>query len=103
MPAAPSRQGTVDELFYDPRHPYTLGLLQLDAAMSRARHDRLNPINGTPPNIEHLPSGCAFHPRCAFRFERCFVDVPQLVEFGEGSRKKACHYSGKLVAEENAA
>jgi oligopeptide transport system ATP-binding protein len=94
--------GTVDQLFYDPRHPYTLGLLNSTPHVE-VKTERLNSITGAPPNLEHLPRGCAFHPRCAFRFERCFSDVPQLLEFGEGDRKKACHYARSLVAEENAA
>jgi oligopeptide transport system ATP-binding protein len=94
-------KGTVDELFYDPRHPYTLGLLTSTPHVEeRAR--RLNPITGSPPNIEHLPRGCTFHPRCAFRFERCFAEVPQLREFEPG-RSKACHFEGKLAYEENVA
>ncbi|MEO7222643.1 MAG: oligopeptide/dipeptide ABC transporter ATP-binding protein [Devosia sp.] len=91
-------QGTVDELFYDPRHPYTLGLLTSTPHIEQ-RSRRLNPITGSPPNIEHLPRGCSFHPRCAFRFERCFAEVPALREFEPG-RSKACHYEGKLVFEE---
>jgi oligopeptide transport system ATP-binding protein len=94
-------KGTVDELFYDPRHPYTLGLLTSTPHVEE-RSRRLNPISGSPPNIEHLPRGCTFHPRCAFRFERCFAETPQLREFEPG-RAKACHYEGKLVFEENVA
>src|SRR3569623_184098 len=94
--------GTVDQLFYDPRHPYTLGLLNSTPNVEE-KTERLNSITGSPPNLEHLPRGCSFHPRCAFRFERCFSDVPQLLEFGEGDRKKACHYARSLVAEETAA
>jgi oligopeptide transport system ATP-binding protein len=91
-------QGTVDELFYDPRHPYTLGLLTSTPHVEQ-RSRRLNPITGSPPNIEHLPRGCTFHPRCAFRFERCFAETPLLREFEPG-RTKTCHYEGKLVFEE---
>jgi len=94
--------GAVDELFYDPRHPYTLGLLNSTPNVEE-KTERLNSISGSPPNLEHLPRGCAFHPRCAFRFERCFSEVPQLLEFGEGSRRKACHYARALVSEESAA
>ncbi|MEQ1770221.1 MAG: oligopeptide/dipeptide ABC transporter ATP-binding protein [Devosia sp.] len=94
-------KGTVDELFYDPRHPYTLGLLTSTPHIEE-RSRRLNPITGSPPNLEHLPRGCAFHPRCAYRFERCFAEVPELQEFDAG-RAKACHYEGKLMIEENAA
>ena len=94
-------KGTVDELFYDPRHPYTLGLLTSTPHVEE-RSRRLNPITGSPPNIEHLPRGCSFHPRCAFRFEQCFAQIPELREF-EAGRSKACHYEGKLVYEENVA
>jgi oligopeptide transport system ATP-binding protein len=94
-------KGTVDELFYDPRHPYTLGLLTSTPHVEE-RSRRLNPITGSPPNIEHLPRGCTFHPRCAFRFEQCFAQIPPLREFEPG-RSKACHYEGKLVYEENVA
>jgi oligopeptide transport system ATP-binding protein len=94
-------KGTVDELFYDPRHPYTLGLLTSTPHVEE-RSRRLNPITGAPPNIEHLPRGCSFHPRCAFRFERCFAEVPPLREI-ENGRAKACHYEDKLVYEESAA
>ena len=81
-------KGTVDELFYDPRHPYTLGLLHSTPHVA-VRAKRLDPIQGLPPSLEHLPHGCAFHPRCAFRFERCFEERPPLIDIGEG-RAKAC-------------
>jgi oligopeptide transport system ATP-binding protein len=94
-------KGTVDELFYDPRHPYTLGLLTSTPNVG-VRAKRLNPITGQPPSLEHLPQGCAFHPRCAFRFERCFAEVPMLRDVGPG-RTKACHYEDKLNFTEDAA
>jgi oligopeptide transport system ATP-binding protein len=93
--------GPVDDLFYDPRHPYTLGLLSSTPHVE-TKSARLNPILGAPPNIEDLPSGCKFHPRCAFRFDRCFTEVPLLREVGPG-RAKACHLDGKLVLEEGTA
>jgi oligopeptide transport system ATP-binding protein len=94
--------GTVDELFYDPRHPYTLGLLSSTPHLEeRAR--RLTPILGAPPSMERLPTGCSFHPRCAFRFERCFAERPELLPVGTGSRAKACFYEDRLMAEEDAA
>ncbi len=94
--------GTVDELFYDPRHPYTLGLLS-STPDPEARARRLNPIAGLPPSLEHLPPGCSFHPRCAFRFDRCFNERPPLDPVGAGDRKKACFYPGPLIAEERSA
>jgi oligopeptide transport system ATP-binding protein len=90
-------KGPVDSLFYDPRHPYTLGLLHSTPNVGvRAR--RLDPIEGLPPSLEHLPSGCAFHPRCAFRFDRCFAERPPLTPV-EANREKACWYNGPLKYE----
>jgi oligopeptide transport system ATP-binding protein len=91
-------KGTVDELFYDPRHPYTLGLLHSTPHVEK-RAARLDPIQGLPPSLEHLPRGCSFHPRCAFRFERCFEERPPLIEVGD-RRAKACWYNGELSYEE---
>lgn len=91
-------RGTVDQLFYDPRHPYTLGLLHSTPHVGK-RAQRLDPIQGLPPSLEHLPSGCSFHPRCAFRFERCFQERPALDEIGDG-RAKACFYEGALQRRE---
>ena len=91
-------KGGTDDLFYDPRHPYTLGLLHSTPHVE-TRAKRLDPIQGLPPSLEHLPSGCAFHPRCAFRFERCFSERPPLAETGDG-RAKACWYEGALRYED---
>ncbi|MEP7239662.1 MAG: oligopeptide/dipeptide ABC transporter ATP-binding protein [Devosia sp.] len=93
--------GTVEQLFYDPHHPYTLGLLNSTPHVeTRAR--RLNTISGSPPNLEHLPRGCPFNPRCAYRCDRCFAERPALTPFGEG-RAKACFYGAPLVQAEEVA
>lgn len=86
--------GTVDELFYDPRHPYTFGLLHSTTHVERTG-DRLAPIKGMPPSLERLPSGCAFHPRCAFKMERCVTERPELLR-REHNRLSACFYEGKM-------
>jgi oligopeptide transport system ATP-binding protein len=91
-------KGPTDSLFYDPRHPYTLGLLHSTPHVAK-RAARLDPIQGLPPSLEHLPRGCAFHPRCAFRFERCFEERPPLLPV-EDVREKACWYQGELKYEE---
>jgi len=91
-------KGPTDTLFYDPRHPYTLGLLHSTPHVAQ-RAKRLDPIQGLPPSLEHLPKGCAFHPRCAFRFERCFEERPPLLPV-EDVREKACWYQGELKYEE---
>jgi oligopeptide transport system ATP-binding protein len=90
-------QGPVDDIFYDPRHPYTLGLLHSTPNIG-TKLDRLDPIQGMPPNLERLPSGCVFHPRCAFRFDRCYSERPPLEPISD-TRAKACWYGGQLTYE----
>ena len=87
--------GTVTELFDDSRHPYTQALLG-SALRVTERVDRLNSIPGNPPNAARLPSGCAFHPRCALRKgrERCVTEIPELIDIG--GRWTACHFHDEL-------
>jgi len=73
-------QGTLDELFYDPRHPYTWGLLGSIARLDRDRSVRLPAIPGSPPSLLAPPGGCHFAPRCPHAFDRCVSEVPQLGE-----------------------
>jgi peptide/nickel transport system ATP-binding protein len=58
--------GTVGDVFYEPEHPYTWGLLGSVTRMDRARTERLLPIPGNPPSLINVPSGCPFHPRCRY-------------------------------------
>ncbi len=71
-------QGTLDQLFYDPQHPYTWGLLGSIARIDRDRSTRLPAIAGLPPSLLSPPEGCHFRPRCPHAFERC-PEVPELV------------------------
>jgi oligopeptide/dipeptide ABC transporter ATP-binding protein len=73
-------QGTLDELFYDPRHPYTWGLLGSIARLDRDRSVRLSAIPGSPPSLLAPPPGCHFAPRCPHVFGRCVAEVPPLGE-----------------------
>jgi peptide/nickel transport system ATP-binding protein/oligopeptide transport system ATP-binding protein len=70
-------QGTVDELFYDPQHPYTWGLLGSIARVDQPKGTRLQAIPGQPPSLLNPPEGCHFRPRCPYAFERC-IEVPPL-------------------------
>ena len=70
-------QGTVDELFYDPQHPYTWGLLGSIARVDQPKGTRLQAIPGQPPSLLNPPAGCHFRPRCPYAFERC-IEVPPL-------------------------
>jgi oligopeptide/dipeptide ABC transporter ATP-binding protein len=64
-------EGTLDEIFYDPQHPYTWGLLGSITRVDEARPDRLPAISGMPPSLAHRPEGCHFRPRCPHEFEKC--------------------------------
>ena len=73
-------QGTIDNLFDHPSHPYTRGLL---ASLPRPGKQRLKPITGFPPNMVNPPRGCAFHPRCEFATDVCKSELPSLVSYGD--------------------
>jgi len=64
-------QGTLDEIFYDPQHPYTWGLLGSLTRIDRPRPHRLPQIAGQPPSLLELPEGCPFRPRCPHEFAKC--------------------------------
>jgi peptide/nickel transport system ATP-binding protein/oligopeptide transport system ATP-binding protein len=70
-------EGTLDQIFYDPQHPYTWGLLGSIARVDRPRPERLPAIAGMPPSLSDRPQGCHFRPRCPHEFAKC-VEVPPL-------------------------
>jgi oligopeptide/dipeptide ABC transporter ATP-binding protein len=70
-------QGTLDDIFYDPQHPYTWGLLGSLTRLDQPRPRRLPQISGAPPSLLDLPTGCAFRPRCPHEFGKC-TQVPGL-------------------------
>jgi oligopeptide transport system ATP-binding protein len=95
--------GTIDEVFTNPAHPYTEGLMS-SVPHAETKGTRLHPITGQPPNLAAIPSGCSFHPRCprarfgdlALPGRECAHDVPPLREVLPG-RESACHYSEELL------
>ena len=70
-------QGTLDEIFYDPQHPYTWGLMGSVTRVDRDPPKRLPAIPGQPPSLLRVPAGCHFGPRCPHAFDRCH-EVPPL-------------------------
>jgi oligopeptide/dipeptide ABC transporter ATP-binding protein len=70
-------RGTLDDIFYDPQHPYTWGLLGSLTRLDQPRPHRLPQISGAPPSLLNLPTGCAFRPRCPHEFGKC-SQVPGL-------------------------
>ena len=86
------------ELYANPRHPYTLGLLRSVPRLDEPRRARLDPIQGQPPDLTRLPRGCSFSPRCAFRVERCTQESPPLRQLDSG-HLTACWEAERLVKE----
>lgn len=89
--------GTVDEIFYTPSMPYTLGLLGSLPRVDEDRRHRLTPILGAPPSLLHLPPGCPFTPRCPMARDICHQREPDLLPVGAGGHAAACHFSDQLV------
>ena len=71
-------RGTLHQVFDDPRHPYTKGLLASVPRLDKPKGERLIPIEGMPPDLSNLPPGCAFRERCAYAISRCEDDVPEV-------------------------
>ncbi|MPZ94313.1 MAG: ATP-binding cassette domain-containing protein [Propionibacteriales bacterium] len=85
--------GSADDIFREPQHPYTWGLLGSMPRIDRERSERLLPIKGTPPSLINVPSGCAFNPRCTYcdlTGGRSTSERPELIDVGHGHRV-ACH------------
>ena len=86
-------EGTLDELFYDPQHPYTWGLLGSIARVDRPRPQRLPAIAGMPPSLAAPPHGCRFRPRCPHAFAQC-GELPALeARAGEADHLDRCWLS----------
>ena len=96
----PVEIGETDQIFYEPRMPYTAGLLGSIPSLEGDSESRLRPIVGTPPSLIHLPTGCPFSPRCPLASEVCQESEPELTEVGVGHRA-ACHHSTRLAEVED--
>ena len=94
-------QGTVDDIFYRPAHPYTLGLLESMPRLDEDEHERLIPIEGTPVDLLNPPPGCHFAPRCKNCMKVCLTKEPPYADFGDG-HISACwlHFMGKNDGQE---
>jgi oligopeptide/dipeptide ABC transporter ATP-binding protein len=90
--------GDVFTIFNNPRHPYTVGLMN---SLARVDIDKewLEPIPGQPPSLVNPPPGCAFHPRCAHSQgrARCRTEVPPLRTTEEDDHVSACHFAEELA------
>ena len=82
--------GGVRDIFYDPRHPYTLGLIEAVPPVAGDLYE-ISSIPGSPPSLLRIPPGCSFHPRCRYATERCTTEEPPLYQVAAG-HTSACHY-----------
>ena len=83
--------GEVEQVFREPRHPYTLGLLRSVPDFDAVR-TRLSSIPGTPPDLASPPAGCRFHPRCGFVQDDCLRDPVPLIELADGRATRCLHH-----------
>lgn len=77
-------QGTVDDVFYNPQHPYTWGLLRSVPRLDSNKNEELVPIEGTPPDLFAPPKGCAFAARCPYAMEVCLEQDPETTKVNQG-------------------
>ena len=83
-------RGTVDEIFYDPQKPYTVGLHQsVPKATDKSSKSRLVPIEGSPPDLMHPPQGCPFSPRCPHAMRVCLEQPAPTVKLSD-THSSAC-------------
>ena len=90
-------RGTAREIYGNPRHPYTLGLLHSVPRLDLPRKEQLDPIEGQPPDLTNLPVGCSFRERCKFSIDKCESEIPPLESAGE-AHLSACFVSDTLGA-----
>jgi peptide/nickel transport system ATP-binding protein len=96
----PVEQGTVDEIFYQPRMPYTIGLLGSVPRLDATEKQALATLEGNPPSVVNLPPGCPFEPRCPMSTDLCRVTEPPLAPTDHVDHLAACIYSDR-IAEQN--
>ena len=94
--------GLAKDIYHNPSHPYTLGLLASVPRLDQARGTKLIPIEGQPPDLARLDKGCAFRPRCRFATERCAQEIPELMTVSDEHRS-ACWNIDTLVREKGSA
>jgi peptide/nickel transport system ATP-binding protein len=93
----PVETGQVDDIYYNPRMPYTMGLLGAVPRVDVAEKTSLVPIDGIPPNLIHTPTGCSFAPRCPLATDACRAGEPELLPTrGTAGHRAACIKSDAL-------
>jgi oligopeptide transport system ATP-binding protein len=88
-------RGDASEIYANPRHPYTVGLLRSVPRLDLPRRAKLDPIEGQPPDLINLPAGCSFRERCRWAVDKCATDSPELMQVEDG-HLSACWRSEDL-------
>ena len=96
-------RGRARQVYHQPAHPYTLALLKSMPRLDRPRQERLEPIEGQPPDLALLDDGCAFRPRCRFAIGRCAREIPALAPAAAADHLAACWREREALVEEAAA
>jgi oligopeptide/dipeptide ABC transporter ATP-binding protein len=95
--------GPAAAIYHAPRHPYTIALLRSVPRLDRPRRERLDPVEGQPPDLTRLDGGCAFRPRCRFAVAACAESQPPLVQAGSLRHLAACFRSDEVAGATGAA
>ena len=88
--------GRAATIYHHPRHPYTIALLNSVPRLDRPRQDRLDPVEGQPPDLTRLGPGCAFRARCRFAVDLCASQRPELTATGQSGHFSACFRQNEL-------
>lgn len=94
-------EANICDLFENPKHPYTMGLIASIPDINQDKSRRLQPIPGSPPDMVHPPKGCPFAPRCAYACRVCLEELPAMVEIGENHRSRCWLLDPEAPAEGN--
>jgi peptide/nickel transport system ATP-binding protein len=98
----PVETGSVDDIFYQPRMPYTIGLLGTVPRLDQSTHGALPVLEGNPPSVVELPPGCPFVPRCPKAVDRCKASEPELEATDSPTHTAACHRLAELEGQGHA-
>ena len=90
-------RGSAMEIYANPRHPYTIGLLHSVPRLDQPRREKLDPIEGQPPDLINVPEGCSFRARCRWAIDKCAIEAPPLMPTSDG-HWSACWRSEELGA-----